>query len=55
MVGHIRHIEHYRRTLHESHGRTLCSHVAAIEWSECYADIFPFSDVNADHPRGNQN
>jgi hypothetical protein len=38
MVEQICHIEHYRRAVHESQGRTLSSREAAIEWIEGYAD-----------------
>ena len=53
MVEQICHIEHYRRTVHESQGRTLSSHEAAFEWIERYADAFPFSDSNSDRPQNN--
>ena len=42
MVEQICHIEHYRRTVHESQGRSLSSHEAAPEWIERYAEAFPF-------------
>jgi hypothetical protein len=54
MVEHICYIEHSRRTVRESQGRTLSSQEAAIEWIEYYADIFPISDANADRPQDNQ-
>jgi hypothetical protein len=44
-------IEHYQRAVRESRGRALSSQEAAIEWIECYADTFPFSDANADRPQ----
>jgi hypothetical protein len=42
MAEQICHIEHSRRTVRESQGRTLSSQEAAIEWIECYADTFLF-------------
>ncbi|MEK7759100.1 MAG: PilZ domain-containing protein [Pseudomonadota bacterium] len=54
MVEQICHIEHYRRTVHESQGRSLSSHEAALEWIERYAEAFPFSDANAVTPENKQ-
>ncbi|HJW82243.1 MAG TPA: PilZ domain-containing protein [Acidiferrobacterales bacterium] len=54
MVEQICHIEHYRRTVQESQGRSLNSHEAAIEWIERYAEAFPFSDANTDRPQDKQ-
>lgn len=54
MVEQICHIEHYRRTVRESQGRTLSSHEAALEWIERYAEAFPFSDTTTDRPQDKQ-
>ena len=47
MVEQICHIEHYKKTLHESEGRHLTSQEAALEWISKYADGFPSQEDDA--------